>query len=100
MDIIVDKLASSYRDIVEATLAEDGVSDQQRAILLTKFESLFTDKLRLVGGADINYWARFYRKIFRLGLASTFGKEMNKPIRTEVSVDEALQRGEEAKFNQ
>ena len=76
MESLVDKFASSYRDIVEATLVEDGVTENQRAILLTKFVSLFTDKLRL-------------------GLASTFGKEMNKPIRTEVSVDEALQRGEE-----
>ena len=47
MEGIVDKLASSYRDIVEATLSEDGVSEDQRAILLAKFESLFTDKLRL-----------------------------------------------------
>ena len=47
MDDIVNKLASSYRDIVEATLSEDGVSEEQRAILLAKFESLFTDKLRL-----------------------------------------------------
>ena len=81
MDSIVDKLASSYRDIVEATLAEDEVSEEQRAILLTKFVSLFTDKLRL-------------------GLAATFGKEMSRTVRTDVSVDDAWQRGEEEKFNQ
>ena len=81
MESIVDKLASSYRDIVEATLAEDEVSEEQRAILLTKFVSLFTDKLRL-------------------GLAATFGKEMSRPVKTEVSVDDAWQRGEEEKCNQ
>lgn len=80
MDSIVDKLASSYRDIVEATLAEDGVSEEQRTILLTKFVSLFTDKLRL-------------------GLAATFGKEIARPIRTEVSVEDAWERGEEEKSN-
>ena len=48
MESLVDKFASSYRDIVAATLAEDGVSEEQREILLTKFVSLFTDKLRLV----------------------------------------------------
>ena len=48
MDSLVDKLASSYRDIVAATLAEDGVSEEQKEILLTKFVSLFKDKLRLV----------------------------------------------------
>ena len=81
MDGIVDNLASSYRDIVEATLCQDGVSEEHRAILLAKFESLFTDKLRL-------------------GLAASFGKEVNKPIRTEVSVDDLFQRGEEERFNQ
>ena len=78
MEGIVDKLASSYRDIVEATLSEDGVSEEHRAILLTKFESLFIDKLRL-------------------GLAATFGRDSNEPISTEVSVDDAFQRGEEGK---
>ena len=48
MESIVDKLASSYRDIVEETLTEDGVSEEQRVILLNKFVSIFTDKLRLV----------------------------------------------------
>ena len=48
MESLVDKFAASYRDIVAATLTEDGVSEEQKAILLTKFVSLFTDKLRLV----------------------------------------------------
>ena len=46
MESIVDKLGSSYRDIVEETLTEDGVSEEQRAILLNKFVSIFTDKIR------------------------------------------------------
>ena len=35
-----------------------------------------------------------------MGLASSFGKEMNRIIRTEVSVDDALERGEEENFKQ
>ena len=32
-----------------------------------------------------------------MGLASSFGKEMKGTIRTEVSVDDVLERGEEEK---
>ena len=48
MESLVEKFASSYRDIVSAALSEDGVSEERKEILLTKFVSLFTDKLRLV----------------------------------------------------
>ena len=48
MDRVVDKLASSYKDIIDATLSVDGsqFSKEQKEVLLTRFLSIFTEKLR------------------------------------------------------
>ena len=72
MESLVEKFASSYRDIVSAALSEDGVSEERKEILLTKFVSLFTDKLRLVHNP---FFCSSYRKLIQVGPGLLFWKE-------------------------
>ena len=48
MDSVVDRLASSYKDVIDATLSEEGsqFSEEQKEVLRTRFMSIFTEKLR------------------------------------------------------
>ena len=79
MDVIVEKLVNSYKENVNAALAENETSEEHSEVLRDKFVAAF-------------------RSNIEIGLAAVFGKveTVNKspatPL-TEVTVEDALRNG-------